>query len=80
MNNFYLEGRTREGATRGFNGSLGSGLAHLNVDGIHIPCDDATTVESDIVASVTSLFMAINMMRMQSSVRRSDTKLMRWEC
>ena len=43
MNNSYLDNKVREGTIYSFTGKSDDGLAHLNVDGLSIPCENALT-------------------------------------
>ena len=43
MNNSYLDNKVREGTIYSFTGNSDDGLAHLNVDGLSIPCENALT-------------------------------------
>ena len=44
MNDFYLDNKVREGTILAFLGEWGSGIAHLVVAGVHVPCDNSATV------------------------------------
>ena len=44
MNDSYLENKVREGTIYSFNGMSDDGLAQLNVNGVSVPCGNASTV------------------------------------
>ena len=44
MNDSYLENKVREGTIYSFNGMSDDGLALLNVNGVSVPCGNASTV------------------------------------
>ena len=47
MNDLLKENRVKqiEGTIVGFRASQDSGIAHLVVDGVHVPCDNVATVK-----------------------------------